>query len=577
MLSELRIENFAIIDKLDLEFGPGLVTFTGETGAGKSIIIDAVETLLGVRADMTMMRSGVDRTAVEGTFRIAPKIKGQVQAILQREEMDEDGIDYVTLAREFRRGGRNSARVNGRTANLALLRELGELLIDLHGQSEHLSLLRVSSHLGLLDRFAESEKEFAAYRKVFDKLQTVRKELRELRAAESEAARRAELLTYQINEISAAAFQLGEEEQLKEERTRLANAESLASHANIALAAIDSGNPESPAAMDMLGQVLDALNALAKVDPSQAELSGRAQELFDGVSELAHDLGDYLESIEFNPKRLEEVEERWELLLNLKRKYGETIPLILAFGEKAQKDLDAITHAEERMAELAAQEAKLLKELAEKALALSAKRRAAADAMSRGVENELKDLRMEAAQFGVEFRTRPDEDGIELPGGEKVAFDSNGHESVEFLVAPNPGEGLKPMVKIASGGETARLMLALKNVLARADNTPTLIFDEIDQGIGGRVGSVVGQKLWNLGREHQVLCVTHLPQLAGYGDQHFKVLKRQEKGRTITVVEHLEGEARLMELAQMMGEVSEGTLQSAHEILQSVSQMTSAV
>lgn len=574
MLAELRIENFAIIDKLDLEFGPGLVILTGETGAGKSIIIDAVETLLGVRADMTMVRTGVANSSVEGTFKIMPKVREAVHAILEEEDLLDDK-KFVTLRREFRRGGRNIARVNGRTVNLTLLRSLGELLIDLHGQSEHLSLLRVKNHLGLLDRFAEIDKELDDYLQTYGELQAVRKELSELRQVESEAARRAELLTFQVDEINAASLVPGEEEQLKEERTRLANAENLAAQATAAMTALDESDPHSLSATDRLGEAMQALEALAKVDESRAKFSELAQGLFDGTTELARDLGKYLDEIEYNPARLEEVEERLNLIHNLKRKYGENIVEMIAYGEKAQKELDAITHAEERLQELGVQEADLLGALAQKALVVSEERHKAAETMSQSIVSELKDLRMEEARFEVDFKTREDPEGIELPNGERAAFDSNGFESVEFFVAPNPGEGMKPLVKIASGGETARLMLALKNVLAKADVTPTLIFDEIDQGIGGRVGAVVGHKLWNLGREHQVLCITHLAQLAGFGEQHIKVDKVVEEGRTITVVKKLSKKDRLMELAQMLGEVSEGTLQSANEILQSVKQVIS--
>ncbi|MBW8010789.1 MAG: DNA repair protein RecN [Chloroflexi bacterium] len=575
MLVELRIENFAIIDRLEIEFGAGFIAFTGETGAGKSIIIDAVETLLGVRADASFIRTGVKSSSVEGTFRVREQTRQTIHAILNREELMDDP-DYLTLRREFRTQGRNVARVNGRTVKLSLLRELGEILIDVHGQSEHLSLRRVKNHLGLLDRFAEVDDSLADYRKTYEALRELRSELSALREAESDAVRRAELLAFQVDEITAANLQAGEEEDLREERTRLANAESLANLANTALAALDDTTPDAPAATDRMGEVVKALQDLSKVDESQAEFNESAQELFDGLTNLARELQGYLEIIEFNPKRLEEVEERLELLHNLKRKYGEGILEILAFGEQAQEDLDAITHAEERLAELEARENTLLQAIGEKAELLSTKRHNAADKLSTDIEVQLNDLRMAGARFGVDFKTRPDPNGIQVGDDERLAFDSNGFESVEFLVEPNPGEGLKPLAKIASGGETSRLMLALKNVLAHADQTPTLIFDEIDQGIGGRVGAVVGQKLWNLGREHQVLCITHLPQLAGFGEQHFKVDKLVKDGRTITQVKKLNGEARLMELALMLGEVSEGTLQSANEILQTVNKATSA-
>ncbi|MEX2143139.1 MAG: DNA repair protein RecN [Anaerolineales bacterium] len=574
MLTELRIKNFAIIEDLSLELREGLITLSGETGAGKSILVDAVETLLGVRADTNLIRSGQERASVEGTFRIPTAIKAEVHAILQREDLLDDP-NYLNMQREFRREGRNVARVNGRPATLALVKELGELLIDLHGQSEHLSLLRVPSHRGLLDRYAGVETQLGDYQATYAELVEVRRELTNLRAAEQDAARRVELLTFQAQEIEAAKLQMDEEQTLKDERTRLANAESLATNANLALAALDENDTDAPSASDRLGATLTALGQLAKVDPTQSVLEGRGQDLFDGITDLAGDLRAYLEQIEFNPQRLEEVEERLALLQDLKRKYGETIPEILVFGERARKDLDNINHAEERLGELESREGRLLEKLAGEAAALSAGRHTAANQLASAIETELDDLKMAAAHFGVDFKIRDDPQGLPMNGA-LLAFDSLGHETVEFLVAPNPGEGLKPLVKIASGGETARLMLALKNVLARADQTPTLIFDEIDQGIGGRVGAMVGEKLWRLARQHQVLCVTHLPQLAAYGDQHFKVEKIIREGRTITTVVNLEGQPRVQELANMLGEISEGTLQSAHEILELVRATTTA-
>jgi len=574
MLLELRIENFAIIDQIELELGPGLTVFTGETGAGKSIIIDAVETLLGVRADLSVIRTGVTHSSVEATFKIMPKVREQVHQILKEEALLDDE-NYVTLRREFRREGRNIARVNGRTVNLTMLKVLGELLIDLHGQSEHLSLLRVKSHLHLLDRFAEAESELEDYQKGYRELQRVRTELRQLRQSEKESARKMEMLAFQVQEIEQAGLEPDEEQTLKSERIRLANAENLAKQANIALIALDEGELDSASATDRLGVALQALEDLVKVDQERAEFLSRVQDLFDGAVDLARELSGYLQEVEFEPDRLEEVEERLNLISSLKRKYGETIPEILAFGEQAQKELDAITYAEERIQKLEAEEKKWLKLLAEKAAVVSAKRHQASEQLSREIEGELKDLRMDEAKFSVSFSTSPDPRGLPMPEGTRVAFDQYGFEQVEFLVAPNPGEGMKPLVKVASGGETSRLMLALKNVLARADHTPTLIFDEIDQGIGGRVGAVVGEKLWNLAKEHQVLCITHLAQLAGYGDRHFKVAKEFTQGRTVTVVSKVTDQDRLVELAQMLGDVSEGTLQSANEILQGVKKAAS--
>ncbi len=574
MLLELHIENFAIIDRLDLHLGPGLVIFTGETGAGKSILIDAVQTLLGGRVDSTLIRSNTDRAIVEGVFNIPPSIRSEMHAILEREELLDDP-DTVILGREIRMSGRNLARLNGHVVSVSLLREIGERLVDVHGQSEHLSLLRVSHHLELLDRFAELDGLAETYRQTYQRLQAVRKELAELRQAERDAARQMDMLTYQINEIESARLRPGEEEDLKEERNRLANAEELASLTQQALLALDEGTPESPAATDLIGQVAHALNSLSRLDPSVAELNEQIENISASLSDLWLALSNYLEGIEFNPRRLDQVEERLGLIHNLKRKYGDTIPAILDYAQKSRRQLENITHAGERIQELEKEEEELLIRLGREGHALSQKRHQQSRELGRMVEAELTDLQMSNTRFEVDFQQQPDPNGVPLEDGRRVAFDSHGLEKIEFLIAPNPGEGLKPLAKIASGGETSRLMLALKHVLASADEVPTLIFDEIDQGIGGRVGTVVGQKLWGLARRHQVLCVTHLPQLAAFGEIHFHVEKAVRGERTITQVKRLEGEARLLELAQMFGGVSKGTLQSARELLQEVERLIS--
>jgi len=400
--------------------------------------------------------------------------------------------------------------------------------------------------------------------------------LKKLRQAQEEAERRIDFLTYQAEEIEAAHLKPGEDEELKQERDRLANAESLAEYVQQAIAALDDGTPESPAASDLVGQAAQAMMKLAKVDSDHAELSEQATALEEMLSELVRNLRDYLEEVEYNPKRLEEVEERLDLIFSLKRKYGGTIEKVIASGADASQQLENISHASDRMDELEVEEKTLLKKLAEMGGALSEKRQGAAADLGKAIETELDDLRMAEAQFAVDFKTKDDPNGIPVEDDKKLAFDHNGYDQVEFMVAPNPGEGLKPLVKVASGGETSRLMLALKNVLASADEVPSLIFDEIDQGIGGRVGLVVGQKLWNLARKHQVFCVTHLPQLAAFGDEHYQVQKLIQDKRTLTRAEPLGDEARLLELAQMLGKVGEATLQSAHEILQTAQEMSKA-
>ena len=573
MLTELRIQNFAIIAKLDLKFGVGLIILTGETGAGKSIILDAVTLLIGGRAETTVVRTEAEYALVEGVFSLKGPEKEALHEILKREELLDDE-NYLTLTREVRREGRSIARVNGRTVNVSLLKELGALLVDIHGQSEHLSLLDTRAHLGLLDRYADVGAALSEYRQSYHKLLAVRRELKELRQSQADAERRIEFLTYQAEEIEAARLKPGEDSELKIKRDKLANAESLAEYAQQALTALDEGTPESPAASDLVGQAAQAMLGLAKIDPTHSELSEQATGLEETLAELVRGLRDYLEEIEFNPKRLEEVEERLNLIYSLMRKYGGSIEKVIASGEDARAQLENISHATERIEELETEEATLLKKLAEEGGALSQKRQGAAAALGKGIETELNDLRMAEAKFSVDFQTKADPDGIPVEDGKRLAFDHNGYDRVEFLVAPNPGEGLKPLAKIASGGETSRLMLALKNVLARADEIPSLIFDEIDQGIGGRVGVIVGHKLWNLARNHQVFCVTHLPQLAAFGDQHYQVQKLLKNNRTLTRVEKLAGESRLLELAQMLGQVGEGTLQSAHEILQTAQEMS---
>lgn len=572
MLTELRIQNFAIIDQLELNFGSGLVILTGETGAGKSIILDAAEILVGGRADTSMVRAQSRQALVEGTFHLVGKERSAIHEILKAEDLLDDE-DYLTLSREIKPEGRSVARVNGRTVRVGLLKSLGAYLIDIHGQSGHLSLLDTRAHLGLLDRYSASDSALNIYRTTYKKLLTLRTELNELHRLQKDAENRVELLTYQAEEIEAVNPRLGEDEELKSERDRLANAESLASHAQETLALLDEGNPESPPVTDAFGEAITHLAALAKIDATQAEIHERAALILENLGDLSRDLRTYLEKVEFNPKRLDEVEERLDLLQSLIRKYGGSIEAVIAFGTDANRELENISTASERMDELSKEEKVLLKTLAAQGKKLSDLRKAASQKMSAGIVAELADLRMAEAKFAVDFKILPDNAGLPL-NGERVAFNEKGFDQVEFMLAPNVGEGLKPLVKVASGGETSRMMLALKNVLARADEVPTLIFDEIDQGIGGRIGMVVGEKLWQLGRQHQVFCVTHLPQLAAFGDQHLQVEKLLQNGRTLTRVTPLEKEARLLELAEMLGDVGEGTLRSAHEILQAAQEIT---
>ncbi|HUV15558.1 MAG TPA: DNA repair protein RecN [Pelolinea sp.] len=571
MLKELRIENFAIIDQLELIFKDGLAAFTGETGAGKSILLDAIEALMGGRAESAMIRAEEERANLEALFSIPDAHREAICALLEQEGLLE-GRDEMLFNREIRREGRNIARINGRVVNVSLMREIGSYLVDIHGQSEHLSLLTVRHHLRLLDRFADDQLLLHEYQRAYHVLKDLQKELNDLRQAEQDAARMSDLLTYQIQEIDAAKLKPGEESELRDELTRLANAEKLSSLAQQAYGLLEESSPDAPSISSMLGEVAGALSALAGIDKNLEELSSQIESMLASAADISRSLQDYMDSVEFNPKRLDQVENRLALISTLKRKYGAAEEEIIGFRDNAQLQLEKITHAGERILELEARENALMDDLSEKALALSRSRQDAAQKLSGSVERELDDLHMAGARFSVDIQRRDDPQGLPVSNGKRVRYDERGINQVEFLIAPNPGEGLKPLVKIASGGETSRLMLALKHVLAKADTIPTMIFDEIDQGIGGRVGAVVGEKLWQLGKEHQVLCVTHLPQLAAFGEQHFHVFKQVQTGRTVTVVESLVGERRESELALMFGGESEANRAAAQDTLSSAAE-----
>lgn len=571
MLQEIRIQNFAIIDRLELSFAPGLNVITGETGAGKSIIIDAVELLLGGKADATMVRSGAERAVIEGVFMIDGRTALAVMPILEREELaGEDGIDELVISRDVRANGRSSARLNGVTVNLELLAEIGDRLVDVHGQSAHLSLLKPASHIDLLDRYAELMEARGAIAALVSKLHGARREIARLQQDEAQLKRRAERLAHEIEEIDAAALTEGEDDALVAERNRLGNSEQLARLSADAVHLLhgDEDVPDQAGAVDQLLQACALLDKLARIDVDLKPALSQAQLAAEQIEDLATALHRYLDHVEYNPTRLDEVQERLELISNLKRRYNAPdIAGILAYAETARVELTALEHSEERLLELQADEDKLLHHIGELGERISRARHTAARQLAQGIVGELADLRMASARFEVQIEHLADASGA-FVGEQRLAFDDTGIDAVEFLMSANPGEPLRPLARVASGGEAARIMLALKRVLTRADQTPTLIFDEIDQGIGGRVGSVVGEKLWGLTGDHQVMVVTHLAQLAGYADRHYRVLKQVDGGRTRTEILPLDGyEQRVEELAAMLGTVNEPGYQSARELL----------
>ncbi|MBI2953904.1 MAG: DNA repair protein RecN [Chloroflexi bacterium] len=574
MLLELTITNFAIIDRVTLSLSPGFNVLTGETGAGKSILIDAVGGLLGGKLGAEYLRAGADHAYVEGLFLVAEQENGkrgqfeQVQRLLDENGL-ANGEDLLILRREIGASGRSVARINGRAVPTAILQQIGALLVDIHGQSEHLSLLRVSQHADLLDEYAGLVGLRSKAGALVGQLRQVRRDLRSLLQDERELARRTDLLRFQVEEIGSAALMPGEEVTLAAEARVLSNAEALAASADHIYKLVYEGLDDQRSVSDLLGDVSLKLGEMARLDASLQAEATSAEGVLIQIEDLARALRAYRDRIEFDPARLEATEERLDLIRRLKRKYGNSIEDILRFCAEAAAELESLSHSEERIGDLQSQESALLNEIAALAEELTAARASAAAELAKAMEFELADLNMAKARFAVSLEQTEAADGVVLSDGKRYGFGPTGVDRVEFTVSPNPGEPLKPLARIASGGETARLMLALKSVLAAIDPVHALIFDEIDQGIGGRSGHVVGKKLWDLARTHQVICVTHLPQIACFADAHFSVAKEVVGDRTMTSVKALRDDQRVDEIAAMLGGVvgSEVARRNADEML----------
>ena len=557
MLQELSIHDFAIISDLKIEFGDGFNILTGETGAGKSIILDAVSLILGGRADTGHIRAGAQRAVVEAEFSLDKKAQEALAPILAEHEIESEDTDSaIQISRELRDNGRNVCRVNGLPTRTGVLRDIGDILIGIHGQGQHLALLKPKAHLPLLDSFAGVTENQQALAKDVKNLRGLEKERTELKENEEALARRQDMLRFQVEEISAAALEVGEDTKLRQERTKLGNVESLmnsATEIQALLTGLETSDGEVVSVSDMLGQAVNAGGNLTKLDETQSDLNSRLEAALSEIDDIAASVRKYQDGLEHDPGRLSEIEERLDLINALIRKYGTSIAAVLETGEKGAAELEKIENSDKRLAELDSLIETGLKRIGRQAKQLSSKRKKAAEKLAKIVEKELSDLKM-TARFEVAFEQTEDPAGVYVED-KRLAFDRTGIDKVEFMISSNPGEPLKPMVKVASGGETARLMLALKTALAQVDSTPTLIFDEIDQGIGGRIGAVVGEKLWSLSGKsgHQVICVTHLPQMAGFGDVHFKVNKKELEGRTTTAVNKLEHHERIEELADMLG------------------------
>ncbi len=549
MLLQLKVRDFGIIENLEWEPAPGLNVVTGETGAGKSLVVEAIEALLEGRVDDDAIRYGCDKCVIEGVFLLPEKSLPRLWEFLKENDLEVDD-DTLVIRCEFIRQGRSVVRVNGRAVSRKLLQEFGRLLIDVHGQSQHLSLLDRRCHLDFLDAFGhtlELRQEFAARAADLNRLE---QELRSLTEKERDKVRRQEFLRFQVDEIRRANLRAGEDAELEQERAVLAQVERLKELSHQAYQSLSGDSTIS--AVDRLNEAAVALKRLVELDPRLAEQLETLTEAIYSAEDVAQQLRAYGQRLEDNPQRLEEVEARLELIRSLKRKYGESIEAVLDYMEKAEKELEELSVAEEKRAALEEARKRLKSEMGEIASKLSSARAAAAKKLITAVRMELEELSLGQVDFQVWITQQAVEDGIPLPDGRVCAFNADGVDNIEFLVSTNPGEPLKPLSKIASTGELSRFTLALKSALSRADRTPLLIFDEIDIGVGGRSGEVVGRKLWGLAREHQVICVTHLPQVAAFADAHYRVEKHEVGTRTVSRLQSLSGEERLGEIAAML-------------------------
>ncbi|MEA2642655.1 MAG: repair protein RecN [Chloroflexota bacterium] len=574
-LAELSIRDFAIIDRLRIELAPGFNVLTGETGAGKSIIIDALGAALGDRTESVWLRAGADRASVEALFALGVA-SGEVAAAL--EEIGCDVEDEALILSRDLTPSRSVSRVNGRALPVSGMQQLAEQLVDLHSQASHLSLLRVREHLTLLDRFAQVGELRAEMAQRARALHELRAEIVRLAERSREVEREIALLRHEVEEIDAAAVEEEEEQQLTARRSRLQNALRLRQLATDAHDALQGGD-EGQGALELLGVVAERVEEIRALDPTLEVDADRLVEALDAAEEAARVLRRYGDAVEEDPTTLDALEERLLAIGDLKRKYGPTMADVRAYRVQAAARVDDFAHRDERLEELRTDEVRAVRAAVDAAVRLAERRAAAARNLEGLVERELVDLGMAGARFAVALTHQPALDGLPLPNQPApVAYDETGADRVEFLIAPNAGEPPRPLARIASGGELARFMLALKSVLAGADATPVLIFDELDQGVGGRMGHVIGEKLWRLSQSHQVLCITHLPQVAAYADAHYVVRKGISDGRTTTAVDPVVGDARIAELALMLAGAQAGPAaqRSAEEILQSAAEWKEA-
>ena len=547
MLRLLHIENIAVIEQADILFEDGFNVMTGETGAGKSIVIDAISAILGERAYRDMIRTGMNKASVRAVFDRVPKL----------DWFSENDIPYedeITVQREIFLDGKNLCKVNGLPVSVSVLKKLGFQLINIHGQHDSAALFDENYHLSFLDDYACNEQLLEEYGDKYRAMQSLKHEIEHLSMDEGEKLRRMETLKYQIDEISRAELTIGEDEALESKRKLAQNAEKLADGLQDAARGLD-GDDDTEGAAAMLAQAERALSKIARYDESLSQIHDLVADLMYQAQDAAEQVKDRIYSLSYSADELERIEERLDTIHRLRRKYGATCEDILAYLERAKKELDEIEFADERMAQLQRKLQKAEQEACAMAQRLREARKQASVTLTERVLKELSDLDMKKVQFACQFT--------------ETELSQNGADAVAFYMSANLGEALKPLNKVASGGELARIMLAMKNVLAERDHVPTLIFDEVDTGVSGRAAQHVAEKLRAVSKNKQVLCVTHLPQLAALADTHFLIEKSEHDGRTFTAVTPLDFEGRKRELARIIGgsSITETTLQSAAEML----------
>ena len=559
MLTTLRIKNLALVADLTLELESGYNVITGETGAGKSILIGALNLVLGERADRTLIRSGSDSCSVEGVFDVS-NLKAPLDSFLDENGLEPCEDRQLVLKRTFTSAGANRQFVNGSPTTLNALATIGAWLVDIHGPHEHQSLLNTSRQLDLLDAFGKLESERNAFKALLRSRATLDSEKTALITDEKTYAQQLDLFRFQVNEITAARLQAGEEEQVEQEHHRASNAAKLL---QLSQAALDLLSENETSLLTQSGIVGRTLQELQRVDPSAALLVASQEQAVSALRELQTDLRHYADKVEIDPPRLQELEERLNLIHSLKRKYGGSVAEIIAFGEEAQRKLQSLEQRDTELARLNAALKKIETELWSAGQALSANRRKAIPQLSKAVSKQLADLGFKQSRFEITLTSLAQSQIT----SHQLTFTSHGLDTAEFQFAPNPGEPARPLRTIASSGELARVMLAIKTVLAAEDQIPVLVFDEVDANVGGETANAVGEKMRQIARNRQVLCITHLPQVAAPASAHYVATKQIKSGRTISEITLLEVEERVTELARMLGGQTEAARKHAEALL----------